>query len=41
VLVKFRAFNGTCAYVSLACPISSDVFIHAKLNVQKNSYQFG
>jgi len=29
-LVKFRALNLTCILVSLACPISSDVFIHAK-----------
>ena len=29
-LVEFRALNITCVLVSLACPISSDVFIYAK-----------
>ena len=28
--VEFRPLKATCVLVSLACPISSDVFLHAK-----------
>ena len=29
-IVEFRTLRVTCVLVSLSCPISSDVFIHAK-----------